>query len=179
MTALTRDDLNVIEGDARVSCQRLRDVMEVKNTQTLHRLIERNREELETYGIIISHAGYKLSVGRPEKSFLLNEEQALLICMFSRTKRAAEARRQIISVFTAWRQGDLQRLATEKQAPDIFESAALRTGHVVEQINHLDQMTDLALRVTHLPIWPSGRRPPWWRDIEVRTFLTTAHRQMS
>lgn len=29
------------------------------------------------------------------------------------------------------------------------------------------------------PVWSNGRRPPWWDDIEVRTFLTTAHRQMS
>lgn len=34
-------------------------------------------------------------------------------------------------------------------------------------------------RLAHLPIWSSGRRPPWWDDIEVRAFLTRSHRQMS
>jgi hypothetical protein len=34
-------------------------------------------------------------------------------------------------------------------------------------------------RLAHLPIWPSGRRPSWWDDMEVRGFLTRSHRQMS
>ncbi|TDE40960.1 hypothetical protein [Antarcticimicrobium sediminis] len=33
--------------------------------------------------------------------------------------------------------------------------------------------------ITNLPIWSSGRRPAWWHDIPVRSFLTDAHRQMS
>lgn len=39
-----------------------------------------------------------------------------------------------------------------------------------------DQMlADLA----HAPIWKNGRRPDWWQDLDVRAFLTQAHRQMS
>lgn len=34
-------------------------------------------------------------------------------------------------------------------------------------------------QISHEPIWANGRRPPWWADLEVREFLTTAHRQMS
>lgn len=34
-------------------------------------------------------------------------------------------------------------------------------------------------RLSHLPIWSNGRRPPWWEDVEVRAFLTRSHRQMS
>jgi hypothetical protein len=37
------------------------------------------------------------------------------------------------------------------------------------------RLADLA----HEPIWSNGRRPSWWHDIEVRQFLTSAHRQMS
>lgn len=33
--------------------------------------------------------------------------------------------------------------------------------------------------LTHLPIWPSARRPSWWHHLDVREFLTVAHRQMS
>lgn len=33
--------------------------------------------------------------------------------------------------------------------------------------------------ISHEPIWANGRRPPWWGDLEVREFLTAAHRQMS
>ena len=34
-------------------------------------------------------------------------------------------------------------------------------------------------RISHLPIWKNGRRPPWWDDMDVRAFLTRSHRQMS
>lgn len=40
-------------------------------------------------------------------AYYLNEEQALLICMFSRTPKAAAVRREVILVFTAGRRGDL------------------------------------------------------------------------
>lgn len=33
--------------------------------------------------------------------------------------------------------------------------------------------------IAHEPIWINGRRPAWWGDLEVRAFLTSAHRQMS
>lgn len=34
------------------------------------------------------------------------------------------------------------------------------------------------VRLSHAPVWKSGRRPPWWNNLEVREFLTRAHRQM-
>jgi len=37
---------------------------------------------------------------------------------------------------------------------------------------------DLA-KISHEAIWSSGRRPAWWSDLDVRQFLTVAHRQMS
>ena len=33
--------------------------------------------------------------------------------------------------------------------------------------------------ISHASIWANGRRPAWWADLEVRSFLTAAHRQMS
>lgn len=32
--------------------------------------------------------------------------------------------------------------------------------------------------ISHMPVWKNGRRPPWWSDLEVREFLTRAHRQL-
>ena len=52
-------------------------------------LIIPNQQELEAHGILgssIPNAGKR---GRPAKVFYLNEQQALLICMFSRTEKAA------------------------------------------------------------------------------------------
>lgn len=33
------------------------------------------------------------------------------------------------------------------------------------------------VRISHAPVWANGRRPPWWGDLEIREFLTRAHRQ--
>lgn len=38
---------------------------------------------------------------------------------------------------------------------------------------------DTLAQLAHLPIWTNGRRPAWWDDLEVRSFLTRQHRQMS
>jgi hypothetical protein len=38
---------------------------------------------------------------------------------------------------------------------------------------------DFLRELTHLPIWPSARRPSWWHHLDVREFLTVTHRQMS
>ncbi|SMH36048.1 hypothetical protein [Maritimibacter sp. HL-12] len=43
----------------------------------------------------------------------------------------------------------------------------------------VDYDAEVIAEVTNAPIWPNGRRPAWWHDVPVRTFLTQAHRQMS
>ena len=35
------------------------------------------------------------------------------------------------------------------------------------------------VEISHAPVWPSGRRPPWWSNLEIREFLTRAHRQQT
>ena len=46
----------------------------------------------------------------------MNEPQALLLCLFSRTEKAAEVRRTVIAVFSAWRRG---QLAPSRQPTDL------------------------------------------------------------
>ena len=50
MTALTRDDLSVIEGDARISDARLMEVLGHKHRKDVHELIRRNMSELGSRG---------------------------------------------------------------------------------------------------------------------------------
>lgn len=67
-------------------------------------ILKRYLGELRQYGEVCPMAGQTSEAGgRPSIQFWLNEQQALLLCMFSRTERAAEVRRQLIDVFTAWR----------------------------------------------------------------------------
>ena len=123
---LTRDDLSVIEGDARISDKRIANQLGYAGKKHLHQIIKRHLDELSDYGQVFLHTEAKpLSKGvfrqtdakpssskggRPEVTYLLNEDQALLICMFARTAKAREARRHIIEVFKAWRRGDFYTL---------------------------------------------------------------------
>ncbi|WP_324132347.1 hypothetical protein [Bosea sp. (in: a-proteobacteria)] len=71
-------------------------------------VIEANREELEVFGgLLAAQANPGTAGGRPGTAYHLNEEQALLICMLSRTERAKQVRAEVIRVFTAWRRGQI------------------------------------------------------------------------
>lgn len=52
-------------------------------------LIGANRAEFEARGILRETSANLGKRGRPAKVFYLNEQQALLICMFSRTEKVA------------------------------------------------------------------------------------------
>jgi len=87
-------------------------------------LILPNREELSRYGILRQVVAKTGSRGRPASSFHLNEDQAALVCMFSRTEKAADVRQEIIRVFRAYRDGHLELSATGKVALPDFENPA-------------------------------------------------------
>lgn len=72
-------------------------------------IIEPNRQELEAYGSLIAkNLNPGKRGGRPGREFYLNEEQALLVCLLSRTEKAKAVRAGVIKVFTAYRKGHLQ-----------------------------------------------------------------------
>jgi hypothetical protein len=65
--------------------------------------------------------------------YYLNEAQALLVCMFSRTDQAAAVRKQIVEVFIAHRHG---RLVPGKSGQGLVgeEVRTARIGHLDRQI---------------------------------------------
>lgn len=195
------NDLQVVDGEPHVSDAQLQEALGYSRIGTLRDLINKHLEELEGYGrifqriaaknelegcgAIVAQTAAKIGRGRPSKCFYLNEQQALLICMFSRTPKAAEARRQIIEVFVAWRRGELGARDVPPAPVNLNAQMAAgteRVHHSTEYLSSLDglhALDNIAVVVTYLPIWPSNRRPNWWHDVEVRDFLTNAHRQMS
>lgn len=180
MTRLTRDDLSVIDGNALVSESRLATALGISHIHKVREIYRRHKDELLSYGPILTQSEEKVGKGRPKLTYLFNEEQALLICMFSRTEKAAEARRNLIEVFQAVRRGDLYTLEAMRQhRPDPFKVQAEHATQYLTLARNLAEADEFVREVTHLPIWPSKRRPAWWHDIEVRDFLTVAHRQMS
>lgn len=108
MLAVT--DLTVVENHARIPCARVQEALEFGDIQHLHKLIDRHLDELEGYGGVYGQTvrkhGEGTKGGRPSKAYMLTEEQAVLICMFARTPKAAEARKLIIDVFMRWRRGE-------------------------------------------------------------------------
>lgn len=104
---LDQTDLTILDGEARVTCRKLCDALGFALPQHLHRLIKARREELEDFGAILTFKGGKSGRGRPTLNYYLNEQQATALCMWAETPKARAARRLIVEVFTAWRQGRL------------------------------------------------------------------------
>lgn len=191
MTRLTRDDLSVIEGDARVSDRRLAEALGFSRHNDVHRLIKSRWDELADFGEVFCFTAKNPSTkgGRPTQTYYLNEHQAVALCMWADTAKAREARMQIVEVFVAWRRGDLYALEAKHQrgadilrpAPkDAFEAGADRASASLRYLRNLSGIEEFLRELTHLPIWSEkvSKRPRWWHDLEVREYLTVTHRQM-
>lgn len=173
--------LTVIEGDARISCRRLQEVLGFTQIDSLHKLIRAHEDELNDFGGIFRFEAEKSGRGRRSINYYLNEHQATAICMWAETPMARAGRKLMVEVFTAWRKGQLIATVAENSPPQVdpFAAMAGRSGQVRDHLAAIAAMPALARNATHLPIWDNGRRPDWWGDYELRSFLTESHRQMT
>ncbi len=104
---LSHYNLKLIAGEPRVHDLRLGEALGFADKHKIRTLVARNIAELKAYGEVSATVAETLPQGgRPSTEYHLNEAQALLICMFARTERAAEVRKQVIEVFMAWRRGE-------------------------------------------------------------------------
>lgn len=176
MRDLALADLHLLDDAPRIRDLDLAEALGFEQARSIRVLMERNRPELETHGrFCIEVMQNPAGEGRPLKTYWLSEPQALLICMFARTARAAEVRRQVIAVYMAWRRGKIA--AAARALPALppprpaypLEDAARRLGPVETQ----------ALALALAPVWKNGRRPAYWSDFDVRTLIVETHRQMT
>jgi hypothetical protein len=106
--SLTMNDLQMLDEEPRVHDLRLAEALGFSETRYIRKLIKRNTDELQSHGRVCATVSQTSPQGgRPAEEYWLNEPQAILIAMFSRTERAAEVRHLIIEVFMAWRKGRL------------------------------------------------------------------------
>ncbi|PKR57466.1 hypothetical protein [Thalassospira lohafexi] len=124
------------ETKPRICVRRLGERLGFDRPRKIRDLVERNIEELKTYGST-PHRGAMITIGkggqREVQEYWLNEEQALLICMFARTRRAAEVRKEVISVFTAWRRGSLPtRLPRWRPTRDDMRAINSRASQILQ-----------------------------------------------
>jgi len=192
--ALRADDIMPIQGEPRVYDLRLSETLGFSRPQNIRKVVRRNVKELATHGDMPIKQGRTYSVvgGRPEQGYYLNEAQALLVCMFSRTNEAAAARKQIIDVFLAHRQGKLVPVGRKSAAKD----RDLPWAKMEQRIKRIERMIDIQEKVeseafsnavayapTILFLDGAGgkpkkqTRPRWWYDREVREAVIACHRQ--
>lgn len=120
-------DIQILDTEPRIFDLRLGVGLGFADVHKIRDLIKRNIAELRQHGEVSatvaeiktpSETNAK-GAGRPSTAYYLNEAQALLIAMFSRTERAAEVRRQLIEVFMAWRRGQLVAPGVDTRFDDL------------------------------------------------------------
>lgn len=100
--------LSVVADEPRVRDIDLAERLGFDRPRKIRDLIKANIEELQIHGILPSTGAKSTDAfgrGRPGLEYWLNEPQALLVCMFSRTANAARVRKMLIEVFMEWRHG--------------------------------------------------------------------------
>lgn len=134
MTVLALSDITLFDNDPRILDLTLAARLGFERPRKVRDLVERNLPELKSHGDLCPTTGQTSAKGgRPSVAYYLNEAQALLICMFSRTPKAAEVRKAVIDVFTAYRRGEITIPSTHKRpvrptAQQIDEMRSLWTG---------------------------------------------------
>jgi hypothetical protein len=160
--AISFGDLRVIPGDAepRVHDLRIAECLEFKQPFQIRELIKRNSSELERFGNLSYGTIKSGERGRPSTDFWLTEAQAILICMRSDAPRAADVRADLITIFQAWRRGELVspvNLPTITGAiSDLFEKFEQKVVPVLQDLRK--EIKGVAGNVTILAA--KGRREP-------------------
>ncbi|MBA4792308.1 MAG: hypothetical protein H2041_01435 [Phenylobacterium sp.] len=191
MRPLAISDLYVMAAEPRVRDLELGERLGFERVSNVRNLIRRNADELADLGVLATVAKTSGKAGgRPTTEYLLNEAQALLVCMFARTPEAAEVRRQVIEVFMAWRRGELQAAPRGDVTPIAAgDPVAAQLARLTERLDALEGLGQRlrdgdhgarALALTHADVWAElrpGRRPALFGDVEVRQHILATHRQ--
>lgn len=218
MNALTIRDLSVVAGEPRVHDLTLGKSLGFGRPRKVREIVERHRGELQRYGAITPHIAAQLrpAVGRnsgvsrqvdakpgrgaPTKGFMLNEAQALLICMFSETTIAADVREQLIRVFMAYRAGELQAAPQPKgkrKLPPVYTAAdpehadfrdpllpLAKRRDELARFHGFDKIRADAAMISQIPhlLAPTGPTkriawPRWFYDKDVLSAVVRLHRQ--
>lgn len=193
MGPLTVSDLQVMAAEPRVRDLELGERLGFDQPRMIRKLIARNADELGRHGSLLQSEAMIATgkgVRRAVSEYLLNEAQALLVCMFARTPKAAEVRRQVIEVFMAWRRGELQAAPRGDVTPIAAgDPVVAQLARLTERLDALEGLGQRlrdgdhgarALALTHADVWAelrSGRRPALFGDVEVRQHILATHRQ--
>lgn len=109
---LTVNDLQVIEDEPRIKDLTLAERLGIDRPRKIRDVIKSNIKELQEFGRAhLQSANEKVGcTTRTIQAYYLNEAQALLLCMFSRTAKAAQVRKELIDVYMAYRTRGLAKV---------------------------------------------------------------------
>ncbi len=135
-------DLNSdIDNEPRIHDICLAGALGFERPRKVRELIDRNVDELETYGSLAPRRGK--SRGQSFTEYFLNEGQALLICMFNKTVAAATVRKALINVFMEYRRGRIEK-------PVKVQAHNRRTSTKIDDALRLKQNVDRLEKVAAL-----------------------------
>jgi len=168
MNALTIT-VQAIENEPRILDTDLAERLGMAQPLNIRQNIEKNRAELEGYGTVHAVRETFVSGNGAKKEttvFYLNEEQALLVCMLSRTEKAKAVRAEVIRVFTAYRHGLLVPAQTAPAIPNFgnpAEAAFLNRGlfhmsqlRIIDKVSGPDYVSrSLIGRPRNGVLWPT------------------------
>ena len=122
---ITKSDiyqLAEIDGEMKIRDLDLAEKLGLKNPRDIKTIIKQNLDELQSF-CPLSAMPTKVDIGlgltRTVESFFLNEEQALLVCILSRTAKAKEVRRELIALYSQYRHGELEKTNTRFLVEDL------------------------------------------------------------
>jgi len=146
-----------IDDEPRVLDTDLGAALGMAQPRNIRQTIEANKDELAAYGS--SHAARAMidlgkGAQREVTTYWLNEPQALLLCMFARTPKAAQVRKLLIDTFMEWRR---QRLAPPATPAVIAPDPRTRLAMLEARVAQLEAGVPVRQR---LPATP----PPYDRD---------------
>ncbi|BCM87855.1 hypothetical protein [Methylobacterium indicum] len=131
---MTIESIRDFDGEPRVDEVTLGGVLGYTRTKGgMRAIVQRRRDEIESFGPIVSEAVPTTERGgRPGQRLFFNEAQSLLLTMFSDAPAAATVRRRLIEIFLEWKNGHAEPQAPCLPAP--VESEILANGTAIEAI---------------------------------------------
>lgn len=123
-------DLSIqdFDGEPRMRDIEIAEALGFGRGRDLRKLIDRSVARLEEFGLIIRATVARIDQPGPNPEvYWLNEHQAFYICTQSKTEKAFEVTREIITLFVAWRNGHLPAPGDE---PSVFTPDADTTTHL-------------------------------------------------
>ena len=148
---ISLSDLNTtINHEPRILDIKIAEALGMVQPLNIRATIEANKAELALHGEVFTQSvKTSKSGGRPSSAYYLNEAQAILLCMFSRTEKAAIVRKGVIEVFMAWRKGQLPALQTSTAKKMHFDAVGEMNQAIciLEEADKEENYTSLKARV--------------------------------